>query len=394
MKKNKPRRKRHKIPRIPRKIENYFCTAPSCMRDHYRGLTPKRKFARHYILYRQKEAKLAPKTSSLPKELPAVSFTGKTIHLHPEKRSEKIEKVIRFLKHRVVGQDDAVESFANLVAKIDADICDPYKPRGIYLLLGPTGVGKTRIAEALAEYYFSSRTKMVKFNCGEMATMFSFRKFGDRLFTDENISLSTNTGKPLGILLLDEIEKATVLLYKLLMGILDRASLRIDDQDVDLSHTVVIMTSNLGSEDIMNILKEAKGKLAPDVQKKMRRASIEAARQKFTPEFFNRLDEVQVFNPLLHDTLQKITQMEISNVEQRLIAHDIRIQCTDLATDMLLKEGTDVRYGARHLRRTIEKMIVQPIAHMIASGELEQHSRVRIIAKSSGLAFRKVVDGK
>lgn len=382
------KRRRRKTVHVRVPVDHYYCT--HCNKEHYKGLINKTKYAKHYVMFRKPEVgKLSPKETTLPKELPPVSFNGKLHMLHPERRSEQAIKVEKFLQARVVGQDHAVEEFVNLTAKIDADICNPFKPRGIYLLLGPTGVGKTRLTEALAEYYFSSRTKMVKFNCGELATMFSFKKFGEKLFTDDNISLHAKNGKPLGIILLDEIEKATILLYKLLMGVLDRASLTIDGQDVDLSHTVILMTSNLGSEAIMDILKKNK-ELNSSIQSKMRHAALEAARDKFTPEFFNRLDKVVVFNPLLKATLTKIVAMEMSNIEQRLIAHDIRLQCTDLAVKRILEEGTDMRYGARHLNRTLEELIVEPIAHLIASKELGRHSRVKIIAKDGGLQFHKV----
>lgn len=393
--KTKRRKRKHKVPKVRISIDHYFCT--KCDKEHWKGITPRLKFAKHYIMFRRQEipqGKLPPKVDTLPKELPPVSFDGKKIPLNTQKRSAAAERAEQFLKARVVGQDHAVSAFVDLIAKVDADVCDPYKPRGIYLLLGPTGVGKTRIVEALAENYFSSRKKMVKINCGEMATMFSFKKFSGRLFYDENITLNTKSGKPLGLILFDEIEKATKLLYKVLMGILDRASLHVDDQEVDLSHTVIVMTSNLGADDIMKHLAAAKNTITPEVRKKMHRSALDAARARFTPEFFNRLDEVLVFNPLLKETLRQIVGMEIAGLEQRLIAHDIRLQCSDLATDLIVKEGTDLRYGARHLRRTVEQMIVKPIAHMITAGELKDHARLMIQVKDGRLNFCKVVKEK
>jgi len=393
----KVRRKKKRLPRVP--VESYFCT--HCNKEHFRGLVSKLRFAKHYIMFRKKEeGKLATKEEIVQKPLPKVSFDGSLKELDTSKRSKDVLDAHNFLKARIVGQDHAVNSFTNLIAKIEADICDPYRPRGTYLFLGPTGVGKTRLTEALAEFFFHSRKKMVKINCGEMATMFSFKKFGARLFYDDNIALRTKSGKQLGLILLDEIEKSTVLLYKLLLGILDRASMTIDDQDVDLSHTVIVMTSNLGSKQIMEVLskhkrtiEKAQGQIDRSIHKEMHHNAVHAATERFSPEFFNRLDEVVVFNPLLKEQLHQIVEMEMQAIEQRLVAHDIRIKCGDHATDYLLQEGTDVRYGARHLRRALERLVVQPIAHMITTGQLKQHSRVKILYQSGKLHFRKVSHG-
>jgi ATP-dependent Clp protease ATP-binding subunit ClpB len=391
MKKERKKRRKKRLPHIP--VDHYFCT--HCKKEHYKGLVHKIRYAKHYIMFRQRaESKLTEKIDIKVKELPPVKFDGKEVALDVDRRSEIAGRTEKFIKQRVVGQDYAVASIVNMTAMIDADICDPYKPRGTYLFLGPTGVGKTRIVEAMAEYYFGSRKKMIKINCGELATMFSSKKFGSRIFNDENVLLKTRSGKQLGLILFDEIEKSSRLLYKFLMGILDRAVLTVDDQEIDLSHVIVCMTSNLGANEIMEIVTKAKNKITDDVQSKMRHAALDAARQRFTPEFFNRLDEVVVFNPLLRDTLYKIVGLEINNIEQRLIAHDIRIQCTDLATEYILKEGTDVRYGARKLRRTLEEIVVQPIAHMITSGVLKSHTKLRIAKKDGKLDFRKIVKEK
>lgn len=390
----KKRRKRKRLPRVP--VESYFCT--HCNKEHFKGLVSKLRFAKHYVMFRKKEeGKLLSKEEVITKPLPKVKFEGKLTELDSHKRSKEVLDAHNFLRSKIVGQDHAVDRFTNLIAKIEADICDPYKPRGTYLFLGPTGVGKTRLTEALAEYFFHSRKKMVKINCGEMATMFSFKKFGARLFYDDNIALRTRSGKQLGLILLDEIEKATILLYKILLGVLDRASMTIDDQEVDLSHTVVVMTSNLGSKQIMEVLskhrrtiEKSEGKIDHEIHKEMHKQAVHAATERFSPEFFNRLDDVVVFNPLLKEQLHQIVAMEIENVEQRLVAHDIRIKCMDHATDYLLKEGTDIRYGARHLRRALERLVVQPIAHMITTGQLKQHSRVKILFQDGKLHFRKV----
>lgn len=392
IKKRKRRKKSLRMPKALRKVDHFYCT--KCEKDHYKALTKsKTRYIKHWTLYRQKDAsKLAAKVAPQVVALPDVSFEGKTVVLDTEKRSDAALAVDRFLKQRVVSQDHAVESFTNLIANVDADLSDPFKPRGIYLLMGPTGVGKTRIVEALSEYYFGSRNKLVKVNCGEVATGGSFEKFAEMIFGSQNVMLTTKSGKTLGLLLLDEIEKASRLVYKLLMGLLDRGTMTMDGEEVDLSHMVVFMTSNLGATGIMQILNNAKNKLNDEVRRKMHKAALDAATERFTPEFFNRLDEIIVFNPLLKDALFKIVGLEVAGIEQRLVSRNIRLHCTDLATEVLLKEGTDVRYGARHLRRTIERMIVQPLAHMITAGVLEGPARVKIIAKGGTLAFRKVED--
>lgn len=377
--------RRHNVP-VP---DKYFCT--HCKKEHFKGLLRKSSYVKHYILYREKKAAASPE-DELPVKLEPVSFEGKTVTLDEKRRGPAVVEFKKFIESRIVGQPQAVESFTDLAAKVEADVCDRWKPRGIYLLLGPTGVGKTRIVEALAEYYFHSRKKMLKINCGEIATMFSFKKFGDTLFDAPNLLMQTkNGGKNFGIILFDEIEKATVLLYKLLLGVLDRGYLTVDDKEIDLRHTVVIMTSNLGAADIQKILTKAGNKIDAEVRAQMEATAVAAATERFTPEFFNRLDEVVVFNPLLPEHLQKIVGLEIDSLEQRLVSRGIRIQCSEKSIAHMVKVGTDTRYGARHLRRALEKIVVKPLAHMITAGELKDKSRVKILYQDGGLKFKKVV---
>lgn len=321
--------------------------------------------------------------------------------MDPTRRSRDAADFEEMLRRKIVGQDEAIEKMAEIYQMFAAGLNPPGRPIANLLFLGPTGTGKTRVVEATAEALFGAPHACIKIDCAEFQHSHEIAKLigsppgylGHRethaLLTQEALNKFHTEDLKLSLVLFDEIEKAADSLWQLLLGILDKGLLTLgDNRRVDFSQCVIIMTSNLGACE-MSRLAEGKmgfvGKPAtadPDFDAKINRTAIEAARRKFTPEFMNRIDRVVVFNTLRPQHLEKILEIELGAVQQRiLMAPSLRkfvFHCTQTVKDFLLQEGTDAKYGARHLKRAIEKHIVFPLANLIATGQVGQGDIVRI----------------
>jgi ATP-dependent Clp protease ATP-binding subunit ClpA len=258
--------------------------------------------------------------------------------------------------------------------------------------LGPTGVGKTRLVEAAAEILFGDSRALIKVDCAEFQHSHEIAKLigsppgylGHRetspLITQEALAKSHRGELKLSIVLFDEIEKASDALWQLLLGMLDKATLTLgDNRRVDLSQTIIFMTSNVGAVQLTELMTGGMGFVHPAkpreerLEQKMERAALEAARRKFSPEFINRLDKMVVFHPLSRTQLEEVLQIELRKVERRVsdaMDRTFLLQITEQASQFLLDEGTDQRYGARHLNRAIEKFLVQPLARLLATRQL------------------------
>ena len=314
--------------------------------------------------------------------------------LDAEKRSSTACEFERALREKVVGQDQAVQALVDLYQMFCAGLQSPSRPIGNLLFLGPTGSGKTRIVEAAAEILFGDSRAVVKVDCAEFQHSHEIAKLigsppgylGHRethpLITQEALAASHRDHLKLSFLLFDEIEKASDALWQLLLGMLDKATLTLgDNRRVDLSQTVIFLTSNLGGGQIADLVQGGMGFIQPNdkpttgLHEKVERTAIEAARRKFSPEFMNRLDRVVVFHPLEREDLDEVLEIELSNVQKRVLDAATRpflFRITEEGRAFLVQEGTDQRYGARHLKRAIERHVVYPIARLLATAQVHE----------------------
>src|SRR5712671_7638000 len=277
------------------------------------------------------------------------------------------------LRSKVVGQDDAIRQVVRVYQTFSLGMSIPGRPVGCFLFLGPTGTGKTRLVEAAAESAAGDARSLIKIDCGEFQHSHEIAKLigsppgylGHRdthpLITEESLSQYHTDNLKLSFLLFDEIEKASDALWQLLLGILDKATLTLgDNRKVDLSSTVIFLTSNLGGGEIAELMQGGMGFVQPNdkpaagLDEKVQRTAVEAARRKFSPEFMNRLDKVVVFHPLRREQLEEVLEIELGQVQQRVLETakgQFLFRVTSAAREFLLTEGTDQRYGARHLKR-------------------------------------------
>ena len=312
--------------------------------------------------------------------------------LDTKKRSSASRHFEDALRQKIVGQDEAVQALGELYQVFCAGLHPPGRPVGNLLFLGPTGSGKTRIVEAAAEILFGDSRALIKVDCAEFQHSHEIAKLigsppgylGHRethpLITQEELAKSHRGELKLSFLLFDEIEKASDALWQLLLGILDKATLTLgDNRRVDLSQTVIFLTSNLGGGEITELMQGGMGFIQPKdmpakgLNEKVERTAVEAARRKFSPEFMNRLDKVVVFHPLKREELDEVLEIELRQVQKRLLdcaTSPFQFRITNEGRQFLLQEGTDQRYGARHLKRAIERYVVCPIARVLATAQV------------------------
>ena len=289
-----------------------------------------------------------------------------------------------------------------------AGMNSPGRPIGNFLFLGPTGSGKTRLVEAMAESLLGSSSAVVKIDCAEFQHSHEIAKLigsppgylGHRetrpLLSQETLNQYQTDQVKLSFVLFDEIEKASDAVWNLLLGILDKATLTLgDNRHVDFSRSMIFMTSNLGVGEMTSILRPKLGFAAGETERqrkakglderaaeKVSRAGLEAARRKFSPEFMNRLDKIVVFKPLGDGELRQILDLELNQLQQRILASaqavPFAFSLTVDAKDFLIREGTDAKYGARHLKRAIDRALVQPLSNLIATGQVRGGDSIRV----------------
>ena len=317
------------------------------------------------------------------------------VFLDPDQKSPRAQDFEDRLGARIVGQERAVRRMSGLYQIFLAGMNPPNRPIGTMLFLGPTGSGKTRVIEAAAEVLFADPHAVVKIDCAEFQHSHEIAKLigsppgylGHRetspMLTQENLDRMHNDELKVTLVLFDEIEKASDALWQLLLGILDKATLTLgDNRRVDFSKCMVIMTSNLGAREMAELIsggigfapgKGVKNPNDTEVDQKIYRTAVESARRKFSPEFMNRIDKVVVFRSLKEHHLRAILDLELQAVQDRIMLSagtKFVFHCSDSAKNMLLKEGIDYKYGARHLKRAIERFLVYPLSNLVATGQI------------------------
>jgi len=320
--------------------------------------------------------------------------------LDPTLTGTEAVKLESDLRRRIVGQDEAIDQIVNIYQMFLAGMSSPGRPIGNFLFLGPTGSGKTRMVEATAESLVGDLRAVIKIDCAEFQHSHEIAKLigsppgylGHRethpLLSQEVLQQHYTDKMKLSFVLFDEIEKASDSLWNLLLGILDKATLTLgDNRRVDFSRAMIFMTSNLGAGEMNSILRPnlgfaasemerkcAEGLVDGDLTDKISRAGVEAARRKFSPEFMNRIDKVVVFRPLGEPELRKILGLELNILQHRIFnaasGAPFLFSLTDPAKDFLLREGTDMKYGARHLKRAIDRSLVHPLSNLIATEQV------------------------
>ncbi len=339
-------------------------------------------------------------------------MTDLRMTLDPAKTGPEALKLEANLRKRVVGQDHAIREIVDIYQTFAAGMSSSGRPAGSLLFLGPTGSGKTRTVEAVAEALLGDASGVLKIDCAEFQHSHEIAKLigsppgylGHRetkaMLSQEALDQHHTDKIKLSFVLFDEIEKASDALWNLLLGVLDKATLTLgDNRRVDFSNAIIFMTSNLGAAEMTALLQPKLGFRVENGEspapEKVARAGVDAVRRRFTPEFVNRIDKIVVFHSLGQDELRQIVNLELASVEDRIHkaagAAEVELTVADEAKDYLLQEGIDARYGARHLKRAIERLMVHPVSNLLATGQVEGKDRllVEFDSKLSRLVFLK-----
>jgi ATP-dependent Clp protease ATP-binding subunit ClpB len=347
------------------------------------------------------------------------------VHLDPTRTGREAEALEASLQRMIVGQDEAIQQIVNIYQMHLTGMTPPGRPIGNFLFLGPTGSGKTRIVEATAESLVKNARAVIKIDCAEFQHSHEIAKLigsppgylGHRethpLLSQEVLNQYHSETSKISFVLFDEIEKASDALWNLLLGILDKGTLTLgDNRKVDFSRALIFMTSNLGASEMSTLMnprlgfnaaessrKAQTGTVDEKLNGKIMRTGADAARRKFTPEFINRLDKIVTFRPLGTGELKKILDIELNMVQQRIFntspERSFVFKASDDAKEFLLQEGTDLKYGARHLKRAIERLLVQPMSNLIATDQVRGGDCVSVDfnADAKELTFLKEAEG-
>ena len=315
-------------------------------------------------------------------------WTGIPVSKMLEGERDKLLRMEEALHKRVVGQDEAVQAVSDAIRRSRAGLSDPNRPNGSFLFLGPTGVGKTELCKALASFLFDTEEAMVRVDMSEFMEKHSVARLigappGYVGYEEGGYLTETVRRKPYSVILLDEVEKAHSDVFNVLLQVLDDGRLT-DGQGrtVDFRNTVIVMTSNLGSDLIQNMVGE-------ENYDQMKNAVMEVVGQHFRPEFINRVDESVVFHPLGKEQIHAIADIQVDDLRARLKERDMGLDLSAAALDKISDAGFDPVYGARPLRRAIQQLIENPLAHEILSGTFESGQTIRVDVDADKIVFKK-----
>ena len=315
-------------------------------------------------------------------------WTGIPVNKMLEGEKDKLLRMEESLQHRVVGQSEAVTIVSNAIRRSRAGLSDPNRPNGSFLFLGPTGVGKTELTKALAEFLFDSEDSMVRIDMSEFMEQHSVARLigappGYVGYEEGGYLTEAVRRRPYSVILLDEIEKAHPDVFNVLLQVLDDG--RLTDghgRTVNFRNTVIVMTSNLGSQRIQDMAGEAN-------YERMKSAVMEVVAQHFRPEFINRVDDVVVFHPLGRAEIRRIVDIQLGRLRDRLAERDLLLTISDGAMDRLAEAGFDPVYGARPLKRAIQQQVENPLAQQILAGKFVPGDTIDVAVEADRLAFKR-----
>lgn len=330
-------------------------------------------------------------------------MSGLTLKPKRTSRSKDLaaDNLLQQMSSRVIGQPDAMSSIVPFVRMFEAGLGPEGRPAGVFLLLGPTGIGKTRTVEALAEALHGSSKHLLRVDCGEYQMDHEVAKLigappgylGHRethpVLTQARVAAVTSQQSSLSIILFDEIEKAAPSFTRLLLGVLDKATLRLGDNNVvNFERSLIFLTSNVGAHGMQKELRPGVGFPAPRPEgetgfaSKLDGIAMRAAKQNFSPEFLNRIDETITYQPLSESSLRLILDLQLNelqeHINQRLGVRAFQIEVTPRGRKFLLQQGVSVEYGAREIRRAVHRHITQPVSAMVVDGRVKPGGCVKI----------------
>jgi len=390
-------------------VKNQDFEKAAKFRDEERKL--KEEFNKIKREWKESKGKFEPKVTDDDIAYIVSKWTGIPILKLEEKEQDKFLKMEDALHKRVIGQDEAISAIAHAVRRSRAGIKDPRRPIGSFVFLGPTGVGKTLVGRALAEFMFGNEDAIIQIDMSEYMEKFNVSRLVGAppgyVGYEEGGQLTEKVRRrPYSVVLLDEIEKAHPDVFNLLLQMLEEG--RLTDsfgRKVDFKNTIIIMTSNIGAE----MLKKQgsigfKSQAEEVTYQSMKERLLDEVKKTFKPEFLNRVDDIIVFRSLTKEDLEKIVEFEIREVEARIKDQNIKIELTKDAKDFLIEKGFDKTFGARPLKRTIQRFLEDPLAEEIIKGTFsatniggsasggKKVSKVKVTSKVDHLEFKTTVE--